>query len=48
MLIMLIGDIHNWLGRASGGAAPIFRWVWASLIAVCMVGFAYLAKLALN
>jgi hypothetical protein len=45
---MLIGDIHSWLGKASGGTGTVFRWVWASLIAVCLVGFVYLAKLALG
>ena len=45
---MLIGDIHRWLGRASGDAGPVFRWVWASLIAVCVVGIVYLGKLGLD
>lgn len=42
---MLLGDIHRWLKTASGGAGPVFRWIWASLIALCVVGIVYMGTL---
>lgn len=45
---MRISELHNWLGRASGGAGPVFRWVWASLIAFCAVSLVYVLTLALD
>lgn len=43
---MLIGDIHRWLGKASGGTGPVFRWVWASLIVASGTLFVYLVTIA--
>ena len=45
---MLIEDMHHWLGNASGGAGPVFRWIWASMIIVCGIGFSYLVILAIR
>jgi hypothetical protein len=45
---MLIGDIHRWLGNASGGTGPVFRWVWASLIVVCVVSLVWLVTMAFH
>ncbi|HSB13839.1 MAG TPA: hypothetical protein VLE22_05235 [Bryobacteraceae bacterium] len=45
---MLIGDLHNSLGNASGGLGPVFRWVWASLIAVFVAGLVYMVSLAVD
>jgi len=39
---MLLGEIHRWLGDVSGGTGPVFRWVWASLVILCVVGMAFL------
>lgn len=40
--------LHEWLGKASGGTGPVFRWIWASLIVICMAGFVYLGSLAVS
>lgn len=45
---MGISDVHRWLGTASGGAGPVFRWIWASLIVLSVVGIGYLLTLALE
>jgi hypothetical protein len=45
---MLIADMHHWLGHASGGAGPIFRWVWGLLIAMCTGGILYLGVQAFH
>lgn len=42
---MLLTNIHNWLGSASGGAGPVFRWIWASLIAACLAGMIYVGAI---
>lgn len=45
---MLIGNLHRWLGNASGGTGPVFRWVWASLIVIAAAGLVYMLTLALD
>jgi len=45
---MLTGDLHRWLGNASGGAGLVSRWVWASLITLCAAGLVYMIRLALD
>jgi hypothetical protein len=43
---MLVHDVHRWLGEASGGTGPVFRWVWASLVAASVIGMVWLVHLA--
>ena len=45
---MWIDNLHQWMGKVSGGAGPVFRWVWALLVTGAVGGFAYIMMLALG
>jgi hypothetical protein len=45
---MLIGNLHRWLGNVSGGAGPISRWIWASLLFFSAAALLYIVMLAIN
>jgi hypothetical protein len=45
---MLLNKFHCWLGEASGGTGPVFRWVWALLILASGMGFLYTVRIALE
>ncbi len=48
MLMHNMHNLHGWLGKASGGAGPVFRWVWALLIGVFAVGFVLILRVAIR
>lgn len=43
---MFLHAMDRWLGEVSGGLGPIFRWVWAALVAVSTGGLVYLVAAA--
>jgi hypothetical protein len=45
---MLALNIDRWLERASGGAGPVLRWVWALLLGVFLAGFVGILKFAIG
>jgi hypothetical protein len=45
---MRIDNIHPWMGKASGGAGPVFRWVWATMVGLSVVGLVYGVRLAMG
>jgi hypothetical protein len=38
----MFGRIDGWLEKASGGAGPVFRWIWALLLAGSVSAVTYL------
>jgi hypothetical protein len=47
-VILMIQKVHSWLEQASGGAGPVLRWIWASLVGLSLLAIVFMGRQALS